>query len=119
MATYTVTTGSAGAPVDYAALGTRVGGDVFNINGGFLKVDTDTRYGLGGAAAAQFGNITGSASLGGTILFDSRYVRCIPFTGGSGTVPANDAAITQGSASGKLIGVYSALNSAPTTYRRT
>lgn len=114
MATYTITTGSAGAPVDYAALGTRVGGDIYNINGGYLKVDCDTRYGLGGAAAGQFGNIVMSASLGGTILFDSRFVRCIPYTGGTGNVPAADTTISQGGASGKLIGVHSALDAAPT-----
>jgi hypothetical protein len=114
MATYTITTGTAGAPVDYAALGTRAAGDVYNINGGYLKVDVDTRYGLGGVAAAQISNTTMSASLGGSILFDSRFVRCIPFTGGSGNVPAADTVISIGGASGKLIGVYSALNAAPT-----
>lgn len=114
MATYTITTGTPGAPVDYAALGTRVNGDVYNLNGGYLLVDCDTRYGLGGAAAAAFGNIAGSASLGGTIEFRSTKVRLIPYNTGTGNVPAADTVISQGGASGKLIGVYAALNAAPT-----
>jgi hypothetical protein len=115
MATYTVTTGTAVAPADYAALGTRVTADVYNVNGGYLLVDCDSRYGLGGAVAASFGNITLSATLGGTIEFNSTKVRLIPFASGAGTVPAADTVIgTAGGASGKLIGVYSALNVAPT-----
>lgn len=101
------------APVDYAALGARVNGDIYNLNGGYLLVDTDTRYGLNGSTAGNFGNITGSASLGGVIEFNSTKVRLIPFTGGSGTVPAADVVISQGGASGKLHGVYAALNAAP------
>ena len=114
MATYTVTTGTAGSPVDYAALGTRVNGDIYNINGGYLLVDCDSRYGLGGATAAAFGNIVGSAALGGTIEFNSTKVRLIPFNTGTGNVPANDTVISLGGASAKLMGVYSALNVAPT-----
>ena len=114
MATYTITSGTAGAPVDYAALGTRVNGDIYNLNGGYLLVDCDSRYGLGGAAAAAFSNIVGSAALGGTIEFNSTKVRLIPYNTGIGNVPAADTVISQGTASGKLIGVYSALNVAPT-----
>ena len=115
MATYTVTTGTSASPADWATLGTRVTADVYNINGGYLRVDCDSRYGAGGAVASSFGAITLSATLGGTIEFNSTKVRLIPFASGSGTVPAADTAIgTAGGASGKLIGVYSALNVAPT-----
>lgn len=114
MATYTTTTGTSAAPADYATLGIRATADIFVINGGYLRVDCDSRYGINGAVAASFGNITPSATLGGSIEFNSTKVRLIPFSSGSGTVPANDIVITQGSASGKLIGVYSAINAAPT-----
>ncbi len=115
MTTYTVTTGTAGAPTAYANLGIRATADIFNVNGGYLRVDCDSRYGVNGAAAASFGNIVLSATLGGTIEFNATKVRLIPFASGAGTVPAADTAIgTAGGASGKLIGVYSALNAAPT-----
>ena len=113
MAIYNITTGTAAAPVDWAALGTRANGDIYNLNGGYLLVDCDSRFGLGGAAAAAFGNIVGSATLGGSIEFNATKVRLIAFSGGGGTVPAADTIITRGGASGKLIGVYAALNAAP------
>ena len=114
MTTYTVTTGTSASPADYATLGIRATADVFNINGGYLRVDCDSRYGANGAAAASFGNIVPSATLGGSIEFNTTKVRLIPFGSGTGNVPAADTAITIGSASGKLIAVYSALNAAPT-----
>lgn len=63
--------------------------------------------------------MTISATLGGTISIDARYVRLIPFDSGSGTVPASGTTISQGSASGVLIGVYSALNVAATAAAST
>jgi hypothetical protein len=61
------------------------------------------------------GDITMSATLGGTIEFNSTLVRLIPYNTGTGNVPALDTTISQGGASGKLLGVYSTLNVAPTT----
>lgn len=114
MATYTITTGTAVAPVDYAFLGQRVGGDIYNINGGYLKVDCDTRYGIYGASNAQFGNIVMSASLGGTIEFNSTKVRLVPYSGGSDTVNGADQPITTpDGASGKLIAIYGSIGGAP------
>lgn len=110
MTTFTITT-----PVNIDSLSTKTGSDVYNINGGYLTVDQDTRYGLNNVASACMGNTTISASLGGTILYDARKVRLIPYNSGSGNVPAYNTTISQGSASGLLIGVYSALNVAPTT----
>lgn len=115
MATYTITTGTEGSPTNIDTLTTKAGADTYNINGGFLFVDSHSRYGVNQNTSAVLGNITGSASLGGGIEFNSTKVRLIPYNTGSGNVPALDQAITQGSASGKLLGVYSALNVAPTT----
>ncbi len=56
-----------------------------------------------------------SATLGGTVEIDARAVRIIPYNTGTGNVPAYNTVVSQGGASGKLIGVYSALNVAPTT----
>lgn len=89
--------------------------DRYNINGGTLTIDQDSRYGLNSGVATILDNITISATLGGTLDIDARYVRIIPYDTGSGNVPTADTLITQGSASGKLIGVWSALNAAPTT----
>ena len=109
MATYTITT-----PVNIDTLAAKVGSDIYNINGGYLTVDQHTRYGTNQNTSAGMGNITMSASLGGTIEFNSTLVRLIPFNTGSGNVPALGTLITQNGSSGKLLGVYSALNVAPT-----
>lgn len=109
MATFTITTA-----VNIDTLVGRTGGDTFNINGGTLTIDEDSRYGLNANTSAIVGTITPSASLGGSIFVDGRSIWLIPYTGGSGTVPACNTSITKGSASGLLIGVYSALNVAPT-----
>lgn len=109
MATFTITT-----PVNIDSLASKAGSDTYNINGGYLTVDQDTRYGTNQNTSASMGNITLSATLGGTVEFNSTLVRLIPFNTGTGNVPAYDTVISQGSASGKLIGVYSALNVAPT-----
>lgn len=96
----------------------KTGGDIYNINGGTLTIDQHSRFGLNNAntsatAATSMGNITLSATLGGTCNIDGRYVRLIAFTGGSGTIPALNSLVTQGSASGKLMCVYSSLTAAP------
>ena len=91
--------------------------DDYLLNGGYLTIDTHTRYGLGSNLYAAMGDIVGSASLGGSIEFNSTLIRLIPFDGVSaGNVPALDTTITGGTsgASGKILGVYSALTAAPT-----
>jgi hypothetical protein len=110
--TYTFTCLNAGA-----ASGTVTANHIDNylINGGYLTIDTHTRYGLGSNLSAAIGNMVLSASLGGTVEINSTLVRLIPFNTGTGNVPALDTTISQGSASGKLLGVYSAINVAPTT----
>lgn len=109
MTTYTVTTA-----VNADTLASKTGSDVYNINGGYLTVDQHSRYGVNQNTSAAMGNITLSATLGGTIEFNSTLVRLIPFNTGTGTVPALNTVISQGGASGKLLGVYAAINAAPT-----
>lgn len=109
MATFTITTS-----VNIDTLTSKAGGDTYSINGGTLTVDQDSRYGLEQTTSTTIGTITVSATLGGNITFNAAAVRLIPYNTGSGNVPAGGTTITQGSASGKLIAVYSALNAAPT-----
>lgn len=109
MATFTITTS-----VNIDTLASKTGGDTYNINGGTLTIDQDSRYGTNQTTSSSLGPVTLSATLGGTLEIDARAVRIIPFDTGSGTVPASNTTISQGGASGLLIGVYSALNVAPT-----
>lgn len=115
MTTYTITTTQ-----NIDELTGKTGGDVYNINGGTLTIDQHSRFGLNNAntsatAATSMGNIALSATLGGVVNFDARYIRMIPFNGGSGTLPALNSLVTQGGASGKLMCVYSSLTDAPVT----
>lgn len=109
MATFTITT-----PVNVDTLTSKTGGDTYNMNGGVLTYDTDSRYGLNQTTSATIGAMTLSATLGGQVVFEGRYIRLIPYDGGSGTVPAAGTTISGASGSGTLIGVWSALNVAPT-----
>lgn len=112
MATFTVTTS-----VNIDTLTSKAGGDVYNINGGHLTIDQDSRVGLNQTTSATLGPVTLSATLGGTLNIDGTDIWIIPYTGGGGNVPAWNTAITDGGAgggTGKLIGVYSALTAAST-----
>lgn len=110
MATYTVT-----AAVNIDTLASKTGSDTYNINGGYLTIDQHTRYGTNQNTSASMGNITLSATLGGTVEFNSTKVRMIAYNTGTGNVPSLGSTVSQGGASGILLGVYSALNVAPTT----
>ena len=48
MATYTITT-----PVNIDTLTAKTGGDIYNINGGILTVDQDSRVGLNQTTSAS------------------------------------------------------------------
>lgn len=109
MATFTVTTA-----VNIDTLSVKAGSDTYNIDGGYLTVDQHTRFGTNQNTSAAMGNIVLSATLGGTIEFNSTLVRLIAYDTGTGNVPALGTTISKGSASGILLGVYSALNVAPT-----
>lgn len=87
----------------------------FAINGGYLTVDQHSRYGTNQNTTSAMGDIVMSASLGGTIEFNSTLVRTIAYNTGTGNVPALGTTISKGSASGILLAVYSALNASPTT----
>ncbi|MBP7770690.1 MAG: hypothetical protein KA066_02135, partial [Candidatus Pacebacteria bacterium] len=86
----------------------------YRINGGYLTIDQHSRYGVNQNPYAVLGNIVPSAVFGGSVEFNSTAVRCIAYDTGTGNVPALDTAITRGGSTGKLLGVYSALNVAPT-----
>src|SRR5690606_31706596 len=98
------------------SLTSKDGDDTYNVNGGELIIDNDTRYGQNQSTSARFGSIAASPTLGGTVKFRSNKIRVLYYTGGSGNVPAYNTAISQsGGGSGLLIGVHSAINAAPTT----
>lgn len=112
MATFTITTAQ-----NIDELASKAGGDTYNVNGGTLTIDQDSRVGLNQTTSATLGPVTLSASLGGIINIDGTDIWIIPYTGGGGNVPAWNTAITDGGAgggTGKLIGVYSALTAAST-----
>jgi hypothetical protein len=109
MATFTIT-----ASQNIDALTAKAGGDLYNVNGGTLTIDQDSRVGTNQTTSTTLGTITLSASLGGIVNIDGTAIWMIPYTGGSGNVPAWNTAITNGSGSGKLIGVHASLTSAST-----
>jgi len=109
LATYAITTA-----VNIDSLAAKAGSDTYNINGGYLTVDQDTRYGANQNTSAAMGNLTLSATLGGTVEFTSVGVRLIAYTAGTGNVPAYGTTISRGSASATLLTVYATLASAPT-----
>ena len=110
MATFTIT-----SPTNIDSLVGRTGGDTYTINGGALIIDEDSRYGLNANTSAIIGTVTPSAALGGSMFVDGRAIWLIPYTGGTGNVPAYNTTISNGAASGLLIGVHSSINAAPTT----
>jgi len=96
-------------------LTSKAGSDTYNIlDGGYLTVDQDSRYGLNNTTSTAMGAITMAAGGVGTVEFNATKVRLIPYDTGTGNVPAYNTAIVQGSATGKLIAVYDTLTSAPT-----
>ena len=90
----------------------KTGGDTYSVSGGTLTIDQASRVGLNQSTSASLGSITISASLGGTVNIDGTSIWMIPYTGGSGNVPAWNTLITNGSGSGKLIAVHASLTSA-------
>lgn len=101
MATFTITTAQ-----NIDQLTGKAGGDIYNINGGYLTIDQDSRTGLNTTdTTGALGNITLSSTLGGTCHIDGSAIWIIPYTGGSGTMPAFNTVISNGTGSGKLIGV--------------
>ena len=97
----------------------RTAGEAIIINSAAtLTINTDTRYHKNAPASGtgSLGSITMTDVRGGTLLIDGRDVRLLPFTSGTGNVPAYDTDIVgdTSTATGKLLGVYTAINAAPT-----
>lgn len=109
MATFTIT-----AAQNIDELAGKTGGDTYNVNGGTLTIDQDSRVGTNQSTSSTLGPITLSASLGGAVNIDGTDIWMIPYTGGTGNVPAFNTVISNNTGSGKLIGVHSALTAAST-----
>lgn len=114
MATITI---SATGVTRFDSITGRQGNDTYSIAGDnttTFMIDSDTRFGTGQTPwAGGISTVTGSATLGGSWAIEGRYTRFIPYNTGTGSVPPAGVTVTQGGASGKLIGVYSALNVSP------
>ena len=109
MATFTLT-----ANTNIDALTSKAGGDTYNTAGYILTIDQDSRVGLNQTTSATLGPITITAATGGKCNIDGTAIWMIPYTGGSGNVPAWNTVITNSTGAGKLIGVHSALTAAST-----
>jgi hypothetical protein len=96
----------------------RTSADTIDTNGFNFTQDQDNRYGLSGNTSAVWGSLTINATKGGQLNFDGRYVRMVPFTGGSGTITLGTA-ITVGSATASVIGIYTSRTTAPVTTAAT
>lgn len=102
------------ADTNIDALTAKAGGDTYDTNGWKLTIDQDSRVGTNQTTSTTLGSMTINAAKGGEIHIDGTGVWMIPYTGGSGNVPAWNTTITNGTGSGKLIGVHSALTAAST-----
>ena len=102
------------ADTNIDALTSKTGGDTYDTNGFKLTIDQDSRVGLNQTTSTTLGSITINASKGGEVHVDGTGIWIIPYTGGSGNVPAWNTTISNGTGSGKLIGVHSALTAAST-----
>jgi len=109
MATFTLT-----ADTNIDALTAKAGGDTYNTAGFILTIDQDSRVGTNQTTSTTLGPVTITAATGGKVNIDGSAIWMIPYTGGSGNVPAWNTAITNNGATGKLIGVHSALTAAST-----
>lgn len=113
MATFTITT-----TVDFDSLTTKTGGDGYNINGGTLNYNTDTRWGKNTSATiGPTASIVVSTTLGGVCNIDGRDVWWLAFDTGAGVVPAAGDTLTGGTsgATGEIIGVWASLGVVPET----
>lgn len=123
MATFALTANAnfADTSIGGTATSGRVGGDTYNIQNGFtLTQDTDTRYGPNTVTTTgPAGVVTINASTGGVWKIDGSNVWLIPYNTGSGSTSAaggTEMTVTQGGVTGKIIGFWSAINSAPVAY---
>ena len=109
MATFTITTTQ-----NIDALASKTWWDILNINGGTLNIDQDSRVWLNQSTSSSLWTITLSASLGWIVNIDWTWIWMIPYTWGTGNVPAWNTVITNWTGTGKLIWVHASLTSAST-----
>lgn len=102
------------ADTNIDALASKAGGDTYDTNGWLLTIDQDSRVGANQTVSATLGSMTVNATKGGGILIDGTGIWMIPYTGGSGNVPAWNTTISNGSGTGKLVAVHSSLTAAST-----
>ena len=95
MANQTITTGTLASPINYddASISGLLNGESITINGGALKIDSDVRW---NQQAAVMGNVTLSATLGGSFVVDGSQVWEVPFSASAGNVPTQGALGTNG-----------------------
>lgn len=111
MTTFTITTDTY---ID--DLTPKTGGDTYVVNGAVLTINSDSRWGKNtSATTGPLGNTSISSTLGGSIIIDGTTVWLVPYDNGAGVVPAAGDTITgAGGCTGELIGVWAAINTAPT-----
>jgi hypothetical protein len=106
---------------DHSAISGLLNGETVTINGGAkLTINSDVRW---SAQGAVLGSVTIDSVQGGEMHIDGTTVWWLPYSGGTGTVPARAASdgavvtVTQAAtgATGELLAVFSALGVAETT----
>lgn len=113
MANQTLT---ANSNLDSAAILGLNNGEDITLAGFSLTWDSDNRW---SQQAAVVGNLVYSATIGGSVTIDGRNVWWIPYTGGTGTVPALGTVGTQNStggtsgATGEFLGIWASIPGAP------
>jgi hypothetical protein len=99
MTTYTITTAQ-----NMSQLTTKGGADTYNINGGTLTIDSDTRYSPNATTlTGPSANINISATLGGSLIVSGANARLVPYSAASGNVPASGTIIAQGAVTAELM----------------
>lgn len=88
-------------------------------NGTTLRIATDSYWCANHSTAFGSLDTVTYSGTGGKILVDPSAVRVVAYTGGSGTVPAIGASITQGGVAGVLLGVWANWQSEPTAVAAT
>jgi hypothetical protein len=83
-------------------------------NGSTLIIDTDSYLCANHSAAFGSLDTVTYSGIGGKLKIDGKNVRVIPYSTGTGNVPAIGATITQGGVSGYFLGAWSGWQSEPT-----
>jgi len=116
----TAYTPNTGGTVNYDTLttpSTNATLDTYTISAGTtLLIDTDTYCCANHSTAAGSLDTISFSGIGGTVLIDGTNVWVVPYTGGTGNVPAIGQTITQvtQTSSGYLLGVWSGWQAEPT-----